>query len=52
MRTFIALLGVAIFGSGCTVGPNYKKPTVNVPSTYRGLPAEEGKRDAASLGDQ
>jgi multidrug efflux system outer membrane protein len=52
MRIFIAMLGVAIFGSGCTVGPNYKKPTVHVPSTYRGLPAEEGKRDAASLGDQ
>ena len=53
MRTFIALLGVAIFGSGCTVGPNYKKPTVHVPGTYRGLPPEEaGKTDAASLGDQ
>lgn len=53
MRIFIALLSVAILGSGCTVGPNYKKPTVNVPGTYRGLPSEEaGKTDAASLGDQ
>jgi len=53
MRIFIALLGVAIFGSGCTVGPNYKKPTIPVPGTYRGLPPEEaGKTDAASLGDQ
>jgi multidrug efflux system outer membrane protein len=53
MRIFIAVLGVAIFGSGCTVGPNYKKPTVQVPGTYRGLPPEEaGKTDAASLGDQ
>ena len=53
MRIFIALLGVAIFGSGCTVGPNYKKPAVHVPGTYRGLPAEElGKTDTASLGDQ
>jgi len=52
MRIFIAMLGVAIFGSGCTVGPNYKKPTVHVPSTYRGRPAEEGKSDATSLGDQ
>ena len=24
--------------SGCTVGPNYKRPDVNVPSDYRGLP--------------
>src|SRR5271156_709634 len=23
---------------GCTVGPNYKRPDVNVPSDYRGLP--------------
>ena len=23
---------------GCTVGPNYKRPDVNVPSVYRGLP--------------
>src|SRR5437879_6190749 len=53
MRIFIALLGVAIFGSGCTVGLNYKKPTIPVPGTYRGLPPEEaGKTDAASLGDQ
>jgi multidrug efflux system outer membrane protein len=53
MRIFIALLGVATFGSGCTVGPNYKKPEVHVPSTYRGLPPEEaGKTDAASIGDQ
>ncbi|HTC57895.1 MAG TPA: efflux transporter outer membrane subunit [Candidatus Sulfotelmatobacter sp.] len=24
--------------SGCTVGPNYKRPDVNVPGDYRGLP--------------
>jgi multidrug efflux system outer membrane protein len=53
MRIFIALLGVATFGSGCTVGPNYKKPEVHVPGNYRGLPPEEaGKTDAASIGDQ
>jgi multidrug efflux system outer membrane protein len=53
MRKFLALMGVAILGSGCTVGPNYKKPSVNVPGTYRGLaPEETGKSDSASLGDQ
>lgn len=25
--------------SGCTVGPNYKRPDVNVPTAYRGLPS-------------
>jgi outer membrane protein, multidrug efflux system len=53
MRKFLALVGVAILGSGCAVGPNYKKPSVNVPGTYRGLaPEETGKSDSASLGDQ
>ena len=53
MRKFLALMGVAILGSGCTVGPNYKKPSVSVPGTYRGLaPEETGKSDSASLGDQ
>ena len=53
MSKFVALIGVAVLGSGCTVGPNYKKPAVNVPGTYRGLAAEEtGKTDSASLGDQ
>jgi multidrug efflux system outer membrane protein len=55
MRKFLALIGVAIaiLGSGCAVGPNYKKPSVNVPGTYRGLaPEETGKSDSASLGDQ
>jgi len=32
--SFAILLGVAGF-TGCTVGPNYKRPTVNVPVTYR-----------------
>jgi outer membrane protein, multidrug efflux system len=53
MRKFLALMVVAILGSGCTVGPNYKKPSANVPGTYRGLaPEETGKIDSASLGDQ
>jgi multidrug efflux system outer membrane protein len=38
---------------GCAVGPNYKRPSVNAPDTYRGLTAEEAaKTEAASLGDQ
>jgi multidrug efflux system outer membrane protein len=53
MRNFFVLIGLAILGSGCTVGPNYKKPVANVPGTYRGLPPDEsGTSGPASLGDQ
>src|SRR3981081_4508409 len=53
MRKFIALLGVAIFGSGCTVGPNHKNTGANVPGTYRGLtPEDAAKANSASIGDQ
>jgi multidrug efflux system outer membrane protein len=31
-----ALLFFAAVTSGCAVGPNYRRPTVNVPVTYRG----------------
>jgi multidrug efflux system outer membrane protein len=53
MNKFIALMCVAILSCGCTVGPNYKKPTATVPVTYRGLaPEETGKTESASIGDQ
>ena len=35
------LLGVAGL-TGCAVGPNYKRPTVNVPATYRGATPDGG----------
>jgi outer membrane protein, multidrug efflux system len=52
---------------GCAVGPNYKRPTVDVPVTYRGAPADssasadaeseqskpnQAKPAAQSLGDE
>jgi multidrug efflux system outer membrane protein len=42
-----ALLLVVLLTAGCAVGPNYKRPSVDVPGTYRGAtpPAE-------SLADQ
>jgi len=53
MNRFLALLGIAVLASGCTVGPNYRKPAANVPGTYRGLtPEDAAKMDSASLGDQ
>src|SRR5260370_30776581 len=39
--------------SGCAVGPNYRRPTVNVPGTYRGaMPQEAAQPAAESLGEQ
>ena len=38
---------------GCAVGPNYKKPTVNTPTVYRGLtPEETAKGDTTSFAEQ
>ncbi|HLK52176.1 MAG TPA: TolC family protein, partial [Candidatus Angelobacter sp.] len=47
----IALLAVSL--TGCTVGPRYKRPPVDVPDAYRGIDQENaGKTEAASLADQ
>lgn len=35
----IALAWVCLLSAGCTVGPNYQRPKVNVPATYRGQAA-------------
>jgi len=44
---------LSLLCSGCAVGPNYKKPEVPVPPTYRGVSAEQaGKTEAASFGDE
>lgn len=52
MRKVVVLLS-ALFLSGCTVGPNYKRPVVSVPDSYRGLtPEEAAKTQAASIADQ
>jgi len=49
----IALSLVMLLLSGCAVGPNYKRPSVNVPDTYRGAVPPEAQQPAAeSLGDQ
>src|SRR4029077_5296153 len=53
MRKYVAILFIPILCTGCTVGPNYRRPTVTVPETYRGLTTEEAaKAETASLGDQ
>jgi outer membrane protein, multidrug efflux system len=53
MRKCLALLCAAIVLSGCTMGPNYKRPTVAVPPAYRGLvPDAPAQTESASLGDE
>jgi hypothetical protein len=55
MRALIILVVAVVAGAaaGCTVGPDYKRPLVTVPDTYRGAPAPgPAAADAASIGDQ
>ena len=53
MKKHVALLCAVFLGSGCAVGPNYKRPVVSVPDSYRGLtPEEAAKKQAASIGEQ
>lgn len=53
MRNWLALLCAALVLSGCTMGPNYKRPSVAVPPTYRGLPTGgTPQAETTSVGDQ
>ncbi len=53
MTKLTALLLVVLLTAGCAVGPNYKRPSANVPVVYRGVtPEEAGLPTTESLGDQ
>ena len=53
MKNHTALLSAALLLSGCAVGPNYKRPTVAVPTTYRGVVPDSAQgTETTSLGDQ
>jgi outer membrane protein, multidrug efflux system len=53
VRSLVAFSLVVLLSSGCAVGPNYKRPSVSVPDTYRGATPQEATQPAAeSLGDQ
>jgi multidrug efflux system outer membrane protein len=53
IRTPVILFLAFCFISGCAVGPNYKKPSVNTPPIYRGLtPEEAAKSDVKSIADE
>jgi multidrug efflux system outer membrane protein len=38
--------------TGCTVGPNYKRPTIQAPDAYRGLPPDAAPQTIASYADE
>jgi outer membrane protein, multidrug efflux system len=53
VRRLAAVSLIMLLTSGCAVGPNYKRPSVTVPGTYRGaMPQETPQPAAESLGDQ
>src|SRR5260370_34771351 len=53
MKPRIFLLSAALLASGCTVGPNYQRPTAAVPGSYRGTTSDEAAQaQLAALGDQ
>ena len=47
-QVLIIALGMGLL-AGCTVGPNYQRPKVTPPATFRGAP---DSKDAASLADE
>jgi multidrug efflux system outer membrane protein len=54
MNKSIPFAILATLCCGCTVGPDYKKPAVTIPSSYRGLAPEASANNGSglSLGDQ
>jgi len=52
MKKSIALIILMLFTWGCTVGPNYHRPKVDVPSAYRGAPPQEASQPPQSRSQQ
>ena len=50
MKKFL-LIAIAVLLAGCAVGPNYKRPTVNVPTDYRDSVTSETAA-ASSIGNE
>src|SRR5262245_15560537 len=43
MARRLILLALAVAASGCALGPNYKRPEIPVPPTWRDIPAAEAE---------
>ena len=53
--TVALFVGLALMIVGCMVGPNYRRPVVNMPQAYRAAMAPEVSNNSssgASIGDQ
>jgi multidrug efflux system outer membrane protein len=48
---FLPCAAMLLVLSGCAVGPNYKRPKINSPDTFRGLPPGAGPQ-TTSFGDE
>jgi hypothetical protein len=35
----LVIVGLSIAAAGCLVGPNYRRPSADVPASFRGGPA-------------
>ncbi len=51
MRKFGILL-IALILAGCTMGPNYKRPTIDAPTAYRGAGSPPSVPSAESFGNE
>jgi multidrug efflux system outer membrane protein len=52
MQKFVSLILGAGLLAGCAIGPNYKKPSIDTPASYRGVLPGEAPGNIASIGDQ
>jgi outer membrane protein, multidrug efflux system len=44
VRKLIPFVSLILFTTGCAVGPNYRRPKVDVPGEYRGTAPQEGSQ--------
>ena len=52
MKSLIALIAALMITVGCTVGPNYRRPQIDVPAEFRTLPAPEKAQPASTTQPQ
>jgi len=45
MKKIAAVASMLLLLAGCTLGPNYKRPKIDTPATYRGLTPEEAAQN-------
>jgi outer membrane protein, multidrug efflux system len=50
--SLLILCAIVVWFSGCTVGPNYKRPDVSVPTSYRGQTDSPSAKSDPALGDE